>query len=150
MYQRIFVPMDNGQASALAFKEACSLAKILKAELLIVTVVDLTPIGQPGMEFVDVSASYQTTKSSAKDLLSQLLEKAQKEDISVNTKLLEGFGHDLSSMLLEEAKKFRANLIVMGTHGRKGLMHLIMGSVAEGVVRHSTLPVLLVRNHESA
>jgi nucleotide-binding universal stress UspA family protein len=68
----------------------------------------------------------------------------------VNTKLLEGFGHDLSSMLLEEAKKFRANLIVMGTHGRKGLMHLIMGSVAEGVVRRSTLPVLLVRDHESA
>lgn len=150
MYKRIFVPIDSGQASTLAFEEACSLAKLLNAELLITTVVDLTPVGQPGMEFVDAPVLHQSSKGHAKDLLSRALSQAQAAGLSANTKLLESFGHDLSQVLLEEAKQWEANLIVMGTHGRTGLMHLIMGSVAEGVLRRSLVPVLLVRKRDAS
>ena len=148
MYQRIFVPIDNGQVSALALEEACSLAKALKAEVLIATIVDLTPVGSPGMEFVEAPILQQTAKGNAKILLDQALKKAQKEGLSVTTKLLECFGHDFSNFLLEEANKWGADLIVMGTHGRTGLMHLIMGSVAEGVLRNSPIPILLVRQQK--
>lgn len=148
MYQRIFVPIDNGEVSALALEEACSLAKALKAELLVATIVDLTPIGSPGVEFVDTPILQQTAKGHAKDLLNQALKKAQAEGLSVSIKLLESFGYDFSNCLLEEAKKSGADLIVMGTHSRTGLMHLIMGSVAEGVLRNSPVPVLLVRKQK--
>lgn len=148
MYQRIFIPIDNGQVSALALEEACSLAKSLKAELLIATIVDLTPVGLPDMEFVDAPIFQQTAKGNAKSLLDQAFEKAQKEGLSVTIKLLESFGYDFSNFLLEEAKKWGADLIVMGTHGRTGLMHLIMGSVAEGVLRNSPVPILLVRQQK--
>lgn len=148
MYQRIFVPIDHSKVSDRAFEESCSLAKTLKAELLIATVVDLSVAGQAGMEFGDVLDLHKITQSTAKKLLKQALDKAKSEGIPAQTKLLENFGSDPSKILLDEAKSWEAHLIVMGTHGRTGLKHLIMGSVAEGILRRSPVPVLLLRHDD--
>lgn len=63
--------------------------------------------------------------------------------------LCETVGHAVADVIVEQAKKRRADLIVLGTHGRRGITRLVMGSDAEGVVRTTRMPVLLVR-HPSA
>ena len=63
--------------------------------------------------------------------------------------LLESWGDKMAEVLVGEAEKEQAELIVMGTHGFSGLMHLLMGSVAEGIMRRANVPVLLVRSDET-
>jgi nucleotide-binding universal stress UspA family protein len=59
--------------------------------------------------------------------------------------LLETLGHRVAELIIKQAKKWRADVIVLGTHGRRGLARVLMGSDAEIVVRESPVPVLLVR-----
>lgn len=61
---------------------------------------------------------------------------------------LESHGQPVSKVILEDAKQSRADLIAMGTHGRRGLNRLLLGSDAERVMREATIPVLLVRGEE--
>ena len=79
-----------------------------------------------------------------------LLERAQarvrERGIAVETVLQETRGHSVAELIIQQAKKWRADIIVLGTHGRRGLARVIMGSDAEMVVRASPVPVLLVRS----
>ena len=70
---------------------------------------------------------------------------ARREDIKSDSVLLETLGGPAADMILAQAKEWAADLIVMGTHGRRGLARMVMGSDAEGVLRGSNVPVLLVR-----
>jgi nucleotide-binding universal stress UspA family protein len=72
---------------------------------------------------------------------------ARDAGIKAETKLIEATppGARIASMIAAEAKAWPADMIVIGTHGRRGVDHLLMGSVAEGVVRISPVPVLLIR-----
>jgi len=63
---------------------------------------------------------------------------------------VETAGYGVADVILKQAKKTRADLIVMGTHGRRGVARLVMGSDAEGVVRGAPVPVLLVRSADKA
>jgi nucleotide-binding universal stress UspA family protein len=63
----------------------------------------------------------------------------------VETELLETAGQRVADRIVEAAKRWEADLIVMGTHGRHGIQHLVLGSVAEAVIRSAPVPVLLVR-----
>ena len=65
--------------------------------------------------------------------------------MAVQTRLLEADGERIASVIVEEAKRWPADLIVIGTHGRSGFSRILFGSVAEGVVRTAHVPVLLVR-----
>jgi nucleotide-binding universal stress UspA family protein len=62
---------------------------------------------------------------------------------------VENLSGQIADVILNEARKWRADLLVMGTHGRRGFSHLLLGSTAEGVVRASAKPVLLVRGNPS-
>ena len=65
--------------------------------------------------------------------------------IEVETKLVEDYNGRIGAVISKEAEQWLADLLVVGTHGRKGLGHLLLGSVAEGVMRTASMPVLLVR-----
>ena len=69
-----------------------------------------------------------------------------KYGVESHSRVLSSTGEKIADVLLREAQEAGCDLIVMGTHGFTGLMHLLMGSVAEGVVRHANIPVLLVRH----
>ena len=69
---------------------------------------------------------------------------AQREGVKTDSVLLDSVGGPASDAILGEAKAWSADLVVMGTHGRRGLARLVMGSDAEAVVRACTVPVLLV------
>jgi nucleotide-binding universal stress UspA family protein len=63
--------------------------------------------------------------------------------------MVENVSGQVAEVILNEARKWRADLVVMGTHGRRGFSHMLLGSTAEGVVRSSAKPVLLVRGNAS-
>lgn len=99
-----------------------------------------------GTEFLDASELQASIKQAGEKVLSQAEAKAQAMGVQVEGKILESWGDKIASVLIEDLQNWQADLVVMGTHGWSGLMHLLMGSVAEGVLKQVEVPVLLVRN----
>jgi nucleotide-binding universal stress UspA family protein len=145
MYQRIFVPVDDSETSNLALVEACKLAKECGAAVRLVHVVDLAQFGWGGTEFLDASELQKSVKEAGELVLSQALERARNLGVEPESKILESWGDKIAAVLVEDASSWGADLVVMGTHGWTGVMHLLMGSVAEGLLKLSDVPVLLIR-----
>lgn len=134
--QTILHPTDFSESARSAFQLACSLARDHDAELVVFHVRPIPMIaGEGGSVLVDGEP------------LDEVLDRVQKSHPSpegVRTTCQVGEG-DAASQILVEAKVLGADLIVMGTHGRTGLGRLLMGSVAEQVMRSASCPVLTMR-----
>ncbi|QLG89138.1 universal stress protein [Chitinibacter bivalviorum] len=153
MYQRIVVPMDESATALAAFQEAIKLAKITGARLFLLHVEDisrsaLAPVGLPGMEYIDYGESHEANVAHSKQYLHELSEQAVVAGVECESRVLEKFGGNAAKAVLEVASHLRADLIVMGTHGYSGFMHLIFGSTAESLLHHAKIPVLMVRHPE--
>ena len=146
MYKKILVPIDGSPTSNLGLNEAIKLAKDQGAKLRLFHLVD---------EYYAVSSS--DIASSADDLIEALrqggkkiLEKAEtlarRDGLTPESVMIESFGGRAADFIVQQAKKWGADLIVLGTHGRRGAKRLVMGSDAEQVVRTTRVPVLLVRS----
>ncbi|MDF0606315.1 universal stress protein [Neisseriaceae bacterium TC5R-5] len=146
MYKRIFVPVDDSETSNLALQEACKLAKELGAALRVAHVVDLAQFGWGGTEFLDATELQQSIKQAGEQVLSQINASIKAQGLTADCQILESWGDKIAVVLLDDANGWNADLIVMGTHGWGGLMHLLLGSVAEGLLKISEVPVLLIRN----
>jgi nucleotide-binding universal stress UspA family protein len=142
MYQHILIPVDGSSTSEHALQEALRLAQQHGAQLELVYVVE-NILNKEG--FVIYPELQETMRNKGRKILTQALNVVQEAGMTAETKLLEGGGARIASVILAEAKRWRAELIVIGTHGRTGISKLIFGSVAEGVVRTSHIPVLLIR-----
>jgi nucleotide-binding universal stress UspA family protein len=145
MYRRILVPVDGSATSKLGLRHALGLAKDQHARIRVVNVLDdlaLAPMldGYP----VDITMLIDSMKASGDKALDEAIGLAQKAGVKAERAMVEGRGHLVSDTILADAKKFRADVIVMGTHGRRGLNRLLMGSDAERVLRESHVPVLLI------
>jgi nucleotide-binding universal stress UspA family protein len=147
MYGRILVAIDDSKISDLALQEATSLAKDQKAALRILHVIDVSPA------YLTVDTPYpfveyqQAMQAAGEKLLANRVAKAQHAGIKVDSKLIaiEMYGERIYDVIEEQSKQWPADLIVIGTHGRRGARHLMLGSVAEGLIRVTTKPVLLIR-----
>ena len=144
MTRRILHPTDFSKASAPALTKAVEMAKASRAELLIAHVMNpIVPVAGEGYlspkMYEDLVAS---TRAWAKKQLDQRLARARKSGARVKALLAEGSAHE---QIVRIAKAKRADLIVMGTHGRSGLAKLFLGSVAGRVVATALCPVLTVR-----
>ncbi len=148
MYNRIFVPVDDSQTSKQALVEACQLAKTMQAGVRLVHVVDLAQFGWGGTEFLDASELQDSIKQAGGQVLEQASQVAREQGVEPETQILESWGDKISAVLMDDANAWGADLIVMGTHGYSGLMHILMGSVAEGLLKLTDVPVLLVRSQE--
>ncbi len=146
MYQHILVATDGSDTSERALREALQLAKNQQARLRVVYVVDEASIFSD-TEFVDRTAIERAWIHKGHAILEQAQNAAKAEGVSIETKMLEteSLGEKVAHAIVEEARHWPADLIVVGTHGRKGLRHLLVGSIAEGVIRDSPVPILLVR-----
>lgn len=142
MYKRILVPVDGSKTSDAALHQAIGLAGEQNADLRVVYVVDEASI-VAGSEYGDMIGVEKTQI----DIGKRVLEKAKGLCPQAETRILETerVGQKISDAIVREAELWNADLIVSGTHGRTGLSHLLMGSVAEGIVRASKVPVLLVK-----
>ena len=147
MYERIAVAVDGSEVSAAALNEAIKLAGVTRATLLLLHVCEEMPMawsieGMASMPMEDVSLAFA---AAGKQLLLKDQARAEDAGISVETRLVEDYSGRIGAVIGAEAKSWRADLLVVGSHGRKGLDHLLMGSVAESVMRTASMPVLLVR-----
>jgi nucleotide-binding universal stress UspA family protein len=147
MYKRIVVAIDGSETSTLALNEAVKLAKVMKSTLLLLYVCEEMPVvwNTDGMTPFPIEEVTQAFIDAGKQLLQQDRASVADSGVEVETKLVENYNGRIGSVISEEAGKWLADLLVIGTHGRKGINHLLMGSVAEGVMRTANMPVLLVR-----
>jgi nucleotide-binding universal stress UspA family protein len=154
MYERILVAIDGSVTSDLALREAIGLAKDQDAMLRLVHVVDLTPPASMTTETGSAVAlhfplaEYQKALQEAGEKsLATRATAARDAGVNVDTKLITvgTLGERIHEAIEEQSKQWPADLIVVGTEGRRGFQRLMIGSVAEGLVRISTKPVLLIR-----
>lgn len=151
MFKRILVPIDGSATSNLGLQQAIQLAKDQKATLLLLHVVDESPLIQSAI--ADGALFTNLLKSLAENGEKILLKAeglARQKRVKTHTTLVENSLGPVADAILKQAKKLRADLIVIGTHGRRGGARLIMGSDAESVVRQSSVPVLLIRSKTRA
>jgi len=147
MYKNILVAVDGSDTSNLALQEAIKLAKEQQAALRLVHVVDETPAYMT-MDIPYSIADYQKAmREAGQKVLATCAAAARQAGTEVDTKfvVLELLAQRICDAISEEAKRWPADLIVIGTHGRHGFNHLLLGSVAEGVIRLATKPVLVIR-----
>ena len=143
----MLVAVDGSDTSNLALQEAIKLAKEQQAALRIIHVVDETPAYMM-VETPYLVADYQKAmREAGQKVLATCAATARQAGIEVDTKfaILEVMAQHICDAINEEAKRWPADLIVIGTHGRHGFNHLLLGSVAEGVIRLATKPVLVIR-----
>ena len=146
MFKRILVAVDGSDTAEQALLEAINLAKEHQAQLRIVHAVDIVNINL-GTEFPQSSEISDAMTKNGREILRKAEAVARGAGIPVETRLIEidTLSHRIPEMIAADAEAWPADLIVICTHGRKGLSHLFLGSVAEGVVRVATKPVLLIR-----
>jgi len=146
MYERILIAIDGSGTSDKALDEAIRLAQVHKSTLRLVFVVDAAMIDMNNGGMVSMPEIIDALRLSGVNLLKKSQAHVEKSGVAVETLLLETLGVTrIATEILEVAKKWPADLIVLGTHGRRGFAHLLLGSVAEDVVRMATMPVLLIR-----
>lgn len=145
MYKQLLVPVDGSEPSMLGLAEAIKIAKSDGSKLHLVHVVDeLLPVGVewPARYIDDFIAAL---RAQGKEVLRKAERVVFENALKCEGVLLETVGSRAADLIVEHAKQCKADLIVMGTHGRRGLRRLALGSDAESVVRSSPVPVLLVR-----
>ena len=144
MYQRILVPIDGSATSDCALAEAIKLARQHAAQVKLVNVYEdiLYWIDE---NYINYAELQETIRLNAEKLLTKAQAEVIQAGIPVEAKLIEAKNNRIENVIIEEAKRWQAELIVIGTHGRSGFTRLMLGSVAEGVVRSASIPVLLIR-----
>jgi nucleotide-binding universal stress UspA family protein len=149
MYQRILVPVDGSRTSTRGLQEAVELAKSQGAELRLMHVVDESVLTMNPEAIVGTGELIDDIVEAGKQALKNARALAERHGVKAETVMYENLVGRVAPLILDEAKKWNADLIVMGTHGRRGITHAVLGSDAESVVRSSTVPVLLVRSPQT-
>lgn len=150
MYQRILVPIDGSHTSECALGEAIKLAQLHQAQLKLLHVLedmeDMEDIRYFDAEnYMNYTELVKSVRKSVEKMLEKATEQVRQAGIEVEEKLLEAKGRRVSSVIVEEATQWSAELIIIGTHGRTGFNRLLLGSIAEGVLRTAHVPILLIR-----
>ena len=146
-YKRILVPVDGSATSKAGLREAIRLAKGQGAQLQLVHVADQHYIALMGLESSGaIGEMMESTKRVGRGILRNAEAAAQKAGVKASSILLETVTGPAADPIVRQAKKWGADLIVLGTHGRRGVRRLLMGSDAEQIVRYAPVPVMLVRS----
>jgi nucleotide-binding universal stress UspA family protein len=149
MYKKLLVPVDGSPPAQRGLVEALRLAKQLQASVRILHVVN---------EFVPdttigVAPYYEewvkALREGGRKVLAEAEKLAKDQGVTAEGVLTETLGGRAADAIIEQTKQWSADLIVMGTHGRRGLKRIVLGSDAELVVRTAPVPVLLVREPDA-
>jgi nucleotide-binding universal stress UspA family protein len=147
MYQRILVPLDGSVTSTRALDEAVKLARLTGGRLRLLHVSDVltfaTGFETHALYTADV---LPTMKRAGAHILDEGRVQARSRGVDVDSVLTESVGPSVAEVVADQALQWHADLIVIGTHGRRGAARLLMGSDAEQIARRMPVPVLLVRS----
>jgi len=146
MYKRILVPIDGSRASTQGLREALRFAKDQNAKVRIVHIVDEAALAQYP-EAIDATGQIlDTFINGGKKTLKNAMALAKRQGIEAECVLHEKLLGSLSDLILKEAKEWKSDIIVLGTHANTGIKHLLLGSNAEDIARSSRIPVLIVHS----
>lgn len=145
MFKHILVPVDGSKTADLAVGKAIGLAKAFGSRVTVIYVIDPYPFTGVGSDFAYGQAEYLSAATSE----ANAAVKAAKEafagaSVTVAASVVES--HTAWRGIVDAADSLQADLIVIGSHGRSGLEKLVLGSVAQAVLSHTKLPVLVVRD----
>jgi nucleotide-binding universal stress UspA family protein len=146
MYQRILVPVDGSHTSTLGLQEAVRMAIDQRARLRLIHVVDDAVIAQNFEGYVNSGDLLDSLREAGESAIAKAVALAKRHDIKAEASVIETMQDRIADVIVREAKKWKADLIVMGTHGRGGVGRVVLGSDAEAVLRETPVPVLLVRS----
>lgn len=143
-YKRLLVAVDLSGASDMVMKTAMELGRALQAELHIIHVhkIHAGNLMEGGMEDAEVLAAQEVAKLEIK--LAEFATQYVDAGIAMTTAVYSGEPY---LEIVQAADKAGADMIIMGTHGRTGVAYLVLGSVAENVLRHAKVPVMSIRCH---
>ncbi|MGZ8260609.1 MAG: universal stress protein [Caldimonas sp.] len=148
LYQRILVPVDGSPTSNAGLDEAIRIAKQTGSRIRLVHVLDGMLFGVGFETYVgDVLGML---KEAGAQILSDARARVESSGVAVDTFITEMFGERICDAVAQQARLWKADLIVIGTHGRRGAGRWVMGSDAEQIVRWAPVPVLLVRTPAAA
>lgn len=144
--QQILVPVDGSQTSVKALETAIELARLNRARLRLLYVIDELDYVNG---FETAKAYYEQTlpfmHTDGQRLLAQMRSLAEIKGVMCDSVLLESGAERLCDVVAEHARQVHADMIVLGSHGRRGLNRILMGSDAEQIVRRAPVPVLVVK-----
>ena len=144
MYERIVMAMDGSETSRRGLDTAIRLAREGHARLLILHVVEEPlPLAING-DWALPALPLEAYRQAAARLLEDALAACREAGVAAETRLLDAAGRRIGPLVSETAAEWQADLIVAGTHGRRWLDRLLLGSVAEGILRTARTPVLLL------
>jgi nucleotide-binding universal stress UspA family protein len=146
MYRRILVPVDGSETAERGLQEALGLAKLCGASLVLLHVVEYYPM----MMEMATSTTWEQVSSDLREHGRRVLERAHDAataaGLASESHLEDAAAARVCDVIVDQAREHRCDLVVMGTHGRRGVQHAIIGSDAERVIRMSPVPLLLVKS----
>ncbi len=145
MFKHVLVPVDGSSGSGEAIVKAAGIARACDSRVTAIYVVDPYAFTGVGADFSYGQAEYLGAASAeAEQALTAARTVFQAQGLAVETAVVEG--HAIYRGILKTAEARQVDLIVMGSHGRRGLEKLVLGSVTSQVLSHTHLPVLVVRD----
>jgi nucleotide-binding universal stress UspA family protein len=148
MYRRILVPVDGSAAAKRGLVEAIKLARGQRAVLRLLHVVDEAVLASYPEPYLFGAEMVEALEQQGRRILKQAETAARRARVRTDS-VLHTQSARVADVIVKQARTWHADLVVLGTHGRRGLDRLLMGSDAELVVRNSPVPVLLVRARRS-
>ena len=145
MYKRILVPIDGSPASNRGLEEAIQLAKDQSAVVRLLHVLNEWLIVSPDSTGANPGDLEEALRAAGDALLNEADARARSAGVTATTALVQQMGAPVGAAILRHAEEWPADLIVCGTHGRRGVRRLVLGSDAEYILRHTRIPVLLLR-----
>lgn len=149
MFKRIYTPVDNSDISDKVLNEAIELAKSTAATLRIAHIVNLEQITF-GIEMVGVAELKDTLLSIANKFMEHVKSLVKEKGINAEVTLLENYGSDLATLIIDDAKKWGAELFVLGSHHLGSFSHFVTGGVVEDIAQDSDIPILLITKHKES
>jgi nucleotide-binding universal stress UspA family protein len=144
MFKHLLVPIDGSPTSQLAVDKAIGLARAFSSAVSVLFVIDPYPFAGVGADFSYGQVQYlSAAKAEANEALAAARRVFDAAGVQVSASVVES--HSVWRGIVEASEAGGADLIVMGSHGRSGIEKLVLGSVAQRVLSHSPLPVLVVR-----
>ena len=145
MYEKILVPVDGSSTSQRGLDEAIRLAKLCGGTIKVVHVVNELIMEAGYLPVTNYGEIVEGLREGGSKILKTAETRVRAQGVACATELIETIGGQAASTILDQCRSWGADLIVMGTHGRRGIRRLALGSDAEVVLRHAPVPILLVR-----
>lgn len=145
MYARILVPVDGSPTSDLGLEEAVKLARLTGARLRLFHAVDMLSASlSPEISMAASPTVFEMLRQGGEAILARAQATTERAGVPAESMLQDSLTGRVCDSIVDDAKRWGAELIVIGSHGRRGVGRVLMGSDAEQIARLSPVPVLLV------